>query len=89
MTVKKIGKDGKPYNPASFSNIYRLFTSKEVNDKGTWYGWEIERVSEVGEDRVNEYMEARTFAEAIKAGSVQVKHTEDDAAPRVTDTDAF
>lgn len=89
MTTKLIGKDGRPFNPPPFSHVYRLFTSKESNDKGTWYGWEVERVGKVGADQTAAYVEAKTFAEAIKAGAVQVKHTEEEGASRARDTDAF
>jgi hypothetical protein len=89
MTTKLINKDGRPYNPAPFSHVYRLFTSKESNDKGTWYGWEIERVGKVEDAQLPASLEAKAFYEAIEAGTVQVKHTEEDGAPRVRDTDAF
>jgi len=89
MTTKLVGKDGRPFNPPPFSHVYRLFTSKESNDKGTWYGWEVERVSKVSAEQAAAYIEAKTFAEAVKSGGVQVKHAEEEGAPRVVDTDAF
>jgi hypothetical protein len=85
MSVKLLNKEGKPFNPASFAFAYRLFTSKESNDKGTWYGWEVERI---GLAEANVYAEAKAFSQAIRAGQVQVKHTEDgEAAP--VETNAF
>jgi hypothetical protein len=85
MSVKLLNKEGKPFNPASFAFAYRLFTSKESNDKGTWYGWEVERIG-LADPIV--YAEAKAFMQAIRAGQVQVKHTEDgEAAP--VETNAF
>jgi len=85
MSAKLLNKEGKPFNPASFAFAYRVFTSKESNDKGTWYGWEVERV---GLSDPVLYAEAKAFCQAIRAGQVQVKHTEDgEGAP--VETNAF
>jgi len=85
MSVKLLNKEGMPFNPASFAFAYRLFTTKESNDKGSWYGWEIERV---GRCEPVIYAEAKAFNGAIRAGQVQVKHTEDSEAAPV-ETNAF
>jgi hypothetical protein len=84
MTTKLMGKNG-PFTPPSFSHVYRLTTSKESNDKGTWYGWEVERVSQVTDPM--QYGIAKAFAESVTAGAVKVKHGEDSegAAPASKD----
>lgn len=74
MTLRMNGKNG-PFVPPSFSHVYRLTTTKEANDKGQWYGWEVERVGPV-EDSAR-YQLAKGFAESVKAGQVEVKHGED------------
>ena len=71
MSVKLQGKNGL-FTPAIFSQVYRLTTVAESNDKGKWYGWEIERVGSV--DDPNVYSAAKAFAEQINSGKVQVKH---------------
>lgn len=74
MTLRMNGKNG-PFVPPSFSHVYRLTTVKEANDKGQWYGWEVERVGPVEDS--GRYMLAKNFAESVKAGQVEVKHGED------------
>jgi hypothetical protein len=71
MSVKLQGKNGL-FTPAIYSQIYRLTTVGESNDKGKWFGWEIERVGSVEDPNV--YSAAKAFAEQINAGKVQVKH---------------
>jgi hypothetical protein len=71
MTIKMNGKNG-PFTPPSYSHVYRLLTSKEANDKGTWYGWEIERIGPV--ENAMHYAMAKSFALSVKQGEVNVKH---------------
>jgi hypothetical protein len=71
MTVKMTGKNG-PFTPPTYSHIYRITTSKESNDKGSWYGWEVERVGPV--QNAAQYQMAKAFAESVKLGAVKVKH---------------
>ena len=77
MTLKMNGKNG-PFTPPSYSHVYRLTTTKESNDKGTWYGWEVERVGPVEEAAT--YQTAKAFALSIKQGEVNVKHDQDEGA---------
>ena len=71
MSTKLMGKNG-PFTPPMYSHIYRLTTQAESNDKGKWFGWEIEKVGAV-EDR-NAYSAAKAFAAQVSAGDVKVKH---------------
>lgn len=73
MTIKMPGKNG-PFTPPSYSHTYRLTTVKESNDKGSWYGWEVERVGPV--EDANTYAMAKSFALSVKQGEVNVKHEE-------------
>jgi hypothetical protein len=77
MTLKMNGKNG-PFTPPSYSHVYRLTTSKASNDKGTWYGWEVERVGPVEE--AGTYQTAKAFSLSIKQGEVNVKHDQDEGA---------
>jgi hypothetical protein len=52
-----------------------LKTSKEGNDKGSWYGWEISREDQLGD--ANLYNIAKTFAESVGKGEVKVKYEEE------------
>lgn len=75
MSTKLMGKSG-PYTPPMYSQIYRLTTQAESNDKGKWYGWEIERVGSVEDMTV--YAAAKSFANSIGNGDVKVKHQSDE-----------
>jgi hypothetical protein len=77
MSVKLPGKNGL-YTPPMYSQIYRLTTVGESNDKGKWFGWEVERVGSV--DDAGVYSAAKAFAQSIGAGEVKVKHQDEAAA---------
>jgi hypothetical protein len=78
MSTKMMGKNG-PFTPPMYSHLYRLTTQAESNDKGKWYGWEIERVGPV-EDK-DLYVAAKSFAGSISDGAVKVQHAHEDGAP--------
>lgn len=86
MTTKLNGKNG-PYTPPSYSHVYRLTTTKESNDKGTWYGWEVERVGPV--EDANVYQTARGFTLSVKQGEVNVKHDQEEGAKVSSDKPPF
>ena len=71
MSVKLVGKNGL-YTPPIYSQIYRLTTVQESNDKGKWFGWEIERVGTIEDKSV--YDAAKLFAASVNSGAVKVKH---------------
>lgn len=76
LTAK--GKNGV-YTLPLMSQIYKLTTVQEQNDKGTWFGWEINR--ERGLDLKNEedaswFDMGVSFAKSVKAGEVEVKNEE-------------
>lgn len=52
--------------------MYRLTTQAESNDKGKWFGWEVERIGTL--EDMNVYQAAKAFATQIGAGEVKVKH---------------
>ena len=74
LGIKLKGKNGL-FTPASFSHIYRLKTTQMSNDKGTWFGWEVNKVGPVTDKGL--YDQARSFSESISKGSVKAKHGED------------
>ena len=71
--IKLKGQKGL-FTPASFSHIYRLKTTQQSNDKGTWFGWEISKIGAVQDNSL--YQQAREFANNISRGDVAVKHGE-------------
>jgi hypothetical protein len=78
MSTKLMGKNG-PFTPPMYSHIYRLTTQAESNDKGKWFGWEIEKVGAV--EDMNAYAAAKSFASQINSGEVKVKHEHAEGAP--------
>jgi hypothetical protein len=77
QSIKMQGKNGL-FTPASFSHLYQLKTVQQSNDKGTWFGWEVSKTGPI--ENADLYQQARSFAESISKGDVQVKHGEDDSA---------
>jgi hypothetical protein len=61
---------GKPFNPPSFSHIYKLTTKKEENAKGNWHGVEIDLVGPVQEAET--YAKAKAFHASVAKGEVEV-----------------
>ena len=74
QSVKMQGANGM-FTPPMYSQMYRLSTVGESNDKGKWFGWEIERIGQVDKDDV--YLGAKAFAEQIRVGDIKVKHEGD------------
>jgi hypothetical protein len=58
--------------------MYRLTTVGESNDKGKWFGWEVERVGTLEDASI--YQSAKLFAQSVSSGDVKVKHQDEAAA---------
>jgi hypothetical protein len=84
QAVQKIGANGRMFRPAIYSQVYRLTTVPESNDKGKWFGWEVARVGDVASAEV--YEAAKAFAQTISAGDVNIKHEQEGVSPRAATT---
>jgi len=82
QAVQKVGANGRMFRPAIYSQVYRLTTVPESNDKGKWFGWEVARVGDVENAEV--YAAAKAFAQTISAGDVKIKHEEEGHNPRAS-----
>ena len=71
QSVKMQGKNGL-FTPPMYSQIYLLTTVAESNDKGKWYGWEVERFGAVDDSGI--YQTCKAFAQSVSSGDVKVKH---------------
>jgi hypothetical protein len=71
-------KTGRMFTPASFSHTYKLRTTQQKNDKGTWFGWEVNKVGPVQD--IGLYQQAKSFAMSVSKGDVQVKHGSDETS---------
>ena len=83
-SIKLQGKNGL-FTPAAYSHVYKLSTVQQSNDKGTWFGWNIEKVGPV-QDK-NLYEAAKQFASSVS--NVQVKHGEGETKSKPQDSVPF
>ena len=75
------------YTLPMMSQVYRLATVEERNDKGSWFGWEITRESSLNLETPEgkEWFEsAVAFARSIKAGEVQVRAEQNESGAKQT-----
>ena len=70
MGLKLQGKNGL-FTPPTYSHIYKLSTVQMSNDKGTWFGWDVAKVSPVEDKAI--YDMAKSFAESVGKGEVEAK----------------
>ena len=83
-SIKLQGKNGL-FTPAAYSHVYKLSTVQQSNDKGTWFGWNIEKVGPV-QDK-NLYEAAKQFASSVS--NVEVKHGEGETKSKAQDPVPF
>ena len=74
-SIKLKGKTGM-FTPAMYSHVYSLKTVQQSNDKGTWFGWNIEKVGPVQDKDL--YEAAKSFASSVNKGDVTAKHGGDE-----------
>ena len=83
-SIKLQGKNGL-FTPAAYSHVYKLSTVQQSNDKGTWFGWNIEKVGPV-QDK-NLYEAAKQFVSSVT--TVEVKHGEGETKAKAQDSVPF
>ena len=74
MGIKLQGKTGL-FTPPTYSHVYKLTTVQQSNDKGTWFGWDVDKVSPVQDRAI--YDQAKGFSLSISKGNVNAKHGSD------------
>ena len=70
MGIKMQGKNGL-FTPPTYSHIYNLSTVQMSNDKGTWFGWDVEKMGPVVNKEM--YDMAKSFAVSVGKGEVEAK----------------
>jgi hypothetical protein len=75
MGLKMQGKNGL-FTPPTYSHIYKLKTVQMSNDKGTWFGWDVEKVGPVTDKSI--YDMAKSFAISVGKGEIEAKHSSDE-----------
>lgn len=74
--IKIKGADGS-FSPAPMmSRKYKLTTSAESNDKGSWFGFRVELEGLV--EDVNEYNAAKEFRNAVRSGLAKPRQPDDE-----------
>jgi len=81
MTQRVKGKNGF-FQPPSFAQIYRLKTTLEKNNLGSWYGWDVEFNSNVNNPTL--LKSAQDFYNTCKQGEVKVQHGEEEPTQSAT-----
>jgi hypothetical protein len=74
LGIKMQGKEG-PFTPPSYSHIYKLRTVPQSNAKGTWFGWDIQKVGPVQDKGT--YDAAKLFSQGVSKNTVKVSHEEE------------
>ena len=64
-SIKVKSSTGKVFTPPSYSHKYKLTTVAESNDRGTWFGWNIELSGVLNEEEMFLYEAAKHFASNI------------------------
>jgi hypothetical protein len=60
-SIKVKSSEGKVFTPPSYSHKYKLTTVPESNDRGTWFGWNIELLGVLNEEEMFLYEAAKHF----------------------------
>ena len=71
MLSQKIKGPSGMFTPPTYSMIYKLSTVSESNDRGSWFGYQIEKVGQVEDADV--YNESKAFSTAASRGDVEAK----------------
>ena len=74
LGLKMQGKEG-PFTPPAYSHIYKLKTVPQSNSKGTWFGWDIQKIGPVTDKGM--YDAAKLFALGVGKNAVKVSHEEE------------
>ena len=84
QSITATGEKGL-YTLPLMSQVYKLNTVQEQNDKGTWFGWEITRSKGLNPEDPEDsglFDMGLAFAKSVKAGEVQVKENTNTEEPK-------
>jgi len=85
--TKERNAAGALFTPPMFSRMYQMFSVKESNEQGAWFGWSIGSLGKVKSREL--YEAAKAFNKQVSAGEVEVRHDDlrDVDAEQVQDGD--
>jgi len=71
MLTQKVEGPSGSFTPPTYAIIYKLSTVSESNDRGSWFGYQVEKVGMVEDASI--YNEAKSFSTAASRGDVEAK----------------
>ena len=71
MLTQKVKGPAGSFTPPTYAMIYKLTTVSESNDRGSWFGYQVEKVGQV--EDVDIYNESKAFSTAASRGDVEAK----------------
>ena len=71
MLTQKVKGPSGSFTPPTYAMIYKLTTVSESNDRGSWFGYQVEKVGQV--EDVDIYNESKAFSTAASRGDVEAK----------------
>ena len=80
-SIKVKGSSGNVFTPPSYSHKYKLTTVPESNDRGQWFGWNVETVGPITESEMHLYEAAKFFANTVTADAPVAKEVSTDEPP--------
>lgn len=66
--------DGRIVTPPSFATMYKIFTIKEENSLGSWWGVDFELIGYVTNEQ---YQKGKAFFQACSGGNIQAAREQD------------
>lgn len=85
--IQLTNAQGKAFNPPSWSHVYELSSQKESNEKGTWFGVEVNMLRPV--DSIEVYAQGKTFWQQVSEGKVDVRPPADESVGGGGDGEQF
>ena len=74
MLSQKIKGPSGMFTPPAYSFTYKLSTVSESNDRGSWFGFQIEKGEQVTDASL--YSEGKVFSTAASSGAIEAKPEE-------------
>ena len=75
MLSQKVKGPSGMFTPPTYAVVYKLTTVSESNDRGSWFGYQIEKVDQVNNAHL--YDEAKSFSTSASRGEVEAKPLEE------------
>ena len=74
MLSQKIKGPSGMFTPPTYAFTYKLSSVSESNDRGSWFGFSIEKGEQVSDPII--YQESKAFAQSASSGAIEAKPTE-------------